>query len=82
MAHLLLFHDVALMWTKGHASNFMNNKADKLAQFAANVLNLPEDEYTYNGKEDWKSLVSQLETRRSNGIDPGQENGTILYSLG
>jgi hypothetical protein len=41
----------------------MNNRADKLAQFAAKCLNLPEDEYINNGEESRKSLVPESETR-------------------
>jgi len=39
----------------------MNNRADKLAQFAATVLNAPDDEYINNGKESREPLVSELE---------------------
>lgn len=41
----------------------MNNYADKLAQFAAKCLNLPEDEYFNNSKESRKPLVPESETR-------------------
>lgn len=40
----------------------MNNRVDELCQFAANCLNLPEDEYTNNSKEGGESLVSESET--------------------
>jgi ribonuclease HI len=40
---LLKFHDVTLIWVKGHDENVMNNYADRLAQHAAKCLNLPED---------------------------------------
>lgn len=40
----------------------MNNLADKLAQFVANALNLPEDEHTNISKENRKPLVSEYET--------------------
>lgn len=40
---LLNFHDVTLVWVKGHDENIMNNYADMLAQHAAKCLNLPED---------------------------------------
>ena len=75
-------HNVTLTWTKGHADNELNNRADKLAQFVANALNLPEDEYTNNSKESWKPLVSEFATWRPNGFDSGQKDGTVLYSLG
>jgi len=52
-----------MTWTKGHADNELNNRADKLAQFVANALNLPEDEYTNNSKESWKPLVSEFAAR-------------------
>ena len=41
----------------------MSNRADKLAQFTANCLNLPTDEYFNNGEEDRKPLVPESETR-------------------
>jgi hypothetical protein len=40
----------------------MNNRADKLAQFAARCLNLPEDEYNNNGETSGESLVSEPKT--------------------
>ena len=40
---LLEFHDVTLIWIKGHDMNVMNNYVDMLAQHAAKCLNLPED---------------------------------------
>lgn len=46
------FHKVTMLWTKGHASNIINNQVDELAQFAATCLNLPEDEYIDNSKTD------------------------------
>lgn len=52
-----------MIWTKGHADNEMNNRADKLAQFAAKALNLPKDEHINNSKENRKPLVPELETR-------------------
>lgn len=82
LAELLVFHNVTMVWTKGHADNEMNNKADKLAQFAAKMLNLPEDEYCNSSKETRESLVSKLKARRSNGSNTGCENGEIMYSLG
>ena len=69
-------------WTKGHSNNKFNNMADELAQFAANCLNLKEDEYFNKSKEGWKSLVSESKTQWSNGADVRSENGEILYSLG
>lgn len=82
MAQLLNYHNVTMIWTKGHASNEMNNRADKLAQFAAKLLNLPEDEYFNNSEENRKSLVPEFETRWSDGFNSRQENGEIVYSLG
>lgn len=82
IADYLTFHEITIEWTKGHADNEMNNRADKLAQFVANALNLPEDEYINNSKENRESLVPELTTRRSNGPDFRQKNGTVLYSLG
>lgn len=43
LVDLLNFHDVTLVWVKGHDENIMNNYADMLAQHAAKCLNLPED---------------------------------------
>lgn len=40
---LIKFHNVTLIWVKGHNENVMNNYADMLAQHAAKCLNLPED---------------------------------------
>lgn len=82
VSELLKFHDVNMVWTKGHADNEMNNRADKLAQFIAKALNLPEDEYFNNREESRKSLVPESGTRRSDGFDSRQENGKIVYSLG
>lgn len=82
MVQLLQYHKVTMIWTKGHADNEMNNRADKLAQFAAKALNLPKDEYINNSKENRKSLVPESETRWSDGSDSRQENGVVLYSLG
>ena len=76
------FHKVTMQWTKGHANNAMNNRVDELCQFAANCLNLPEDEYTNNSKEGGESLVSESETWRSDGTYSRSENGKITYSLG
>lgn len=82
IARLLQYHIVKFVWTKGHADNEMNNRADKLAQFAAKCLNLPEDEYINNGEENRKSLVPESETRWSDGFNTRQENGEIVYSFG
>lgn len=79
---LLNFHNVTLKWTKGHATNKMNNLADYWAQFAARCLNLPEDEYTDNCEESRESLVPESESRGSNGNNVGFKNGKILYSFG
>ena len=49
---LLNFHTVTIEWVKGHASNKYNNRADQLAQFAATLINLPEDEYYSKNKKD------------------------------
>lgn len=40
---LIEFHDVTLIWVKGHDIDTMNNYVDMLAQHAAKCLNLPED---------------------------------------
>ena len=40
---LLEFHNVTLIWVKGHNVNKWNNYADMLAQHAACCLNLKED---------------------------------------
>ena len=40
---LLEFHDVEMVWVKGHASNEGNILADRLATHAANCLNLKTD---------------------------------------
>ena len=56
---LLDFHNVTIEWVKGHASSKYNNRADKLAQFAATFINLPEDEYFVKNKKSRKSLVSE-----------------------
>lgn len=40
---LLSYHEVVIVWVKGHASNSGNNLADKLATHAANCLNLKTD---------------------------------------
>lgn len=82
LARFLQYHKVHMIWIKGHADNILNNYADKLAQFAAKCLNLPEDEYINYSEESRKSLVSKFETRRSNGFDIRSEDGTFLYSLG
>ena len=82
IAELLNKHNVKIIWTKGHANNEMNNRADKLAQFVARTLNLPKDEYFDNSEESRKSLVPEFETRWSNGFNTRQENGKIVYSLG
>ena len=82
MVQLLQYHKVTMIWTKGHADNEMNNRADRLAQFVAKALNLPKDEYINNSKETREPLVSELKTRWSNGFNTGQENGVVLYSLG
>lgn len=76
------YHNVTMEWTKGHANNKFNGKADELCVFAAKCLNLPEDEYFNYSKETGKPLVSESETRRSNGFDVRSENGKITYSLG
>lgn len=76
------FHKVTMVWTKGHATNELNNRVDELCQFAANCLNLPEDEYTNNSKESGEPLVPKSETQRSDGINTGSEDRKITYSLG
>lgn len=43
LVDLLKYHNVTLIWVKGHEDNTMNNYADMLAQHAAKCLNLPED---------------------------------------
>lgn len=78
---LLKFHDVTMVWTKGHADNEMNNRVDELCQFAANCLNLPEDEYINNSEESGKPLVSESKTWGSDGFNSKSESGKITYSL-
>ena len=41
----LSFHNVTMEWTKGHSTDDNNNQVDKLCVFAAQCLNLPEDEF-------------------------------------
>ena len=77
----LSFHKVTMEWTKGHADNDMNNEVDELCVFAAQCLNLPEDEHINKSKEGGESLVSQSGTWRSNGSNVGSENRQITYSL-
>ena len=43
LVDLLKYHNVTLIWVKGHEDNTMNNYADMLAQHAEKCLNLPED---------------------------------------
>lgn len=80
-AQLHYHHDVTVKWIKGHADNELNNRADKLAQFVANTLNLPEDEYINNSKENREPLVSKSTTRWPDGFDFRQKNGDVLYAL-
>lgn len=75
------FHKITMEWVKGHSINKLNARADELCVFAAQCLNLPEDEHIDYGKESRKPLVSELETRRSNGIDVGSKDGEITYTL-
>ena len=75
-------HNVTIEWVKGHNNNPQNELADFWAQFAARCLNLPKDEYTNNSKESGESLVSESGAWRSDGLNSGQENGKITYSLG
>lgn len=56
---LLKFHSVTVEWVKGHSTNKYNNRADELATFAAELINLPEDEYFSKRKKDRQSLVSE-----------------------
>lgn len=76
------YHKVTMEWTKGHADNDMNNEVDELCVFAAQCLNLPEDEHINNSEESRESLVPESEARRSVGFDVGSKNGKITYSLG
>ena len=46
-------------WTKGHSDNVMNNKVDGLCVFAAQCLNLPEDEHFNKSKKSREPLVSK-----------------------
>lgn len=55
----LNFHNVTMEWTKGHSTNTMNNKVDELCVFAAQCLNLPEDEFINKGEKGRESLVSK-----------------------
>lgn len=43
LVNLLEYHTVTFKWVKGHNNHSMNEYADKLAQHAAECLNLPED---------------------------------------
>lgn len=45
------YHKVTIEWTKGHANNEMNERADELCVFAARCLNLPEDEFSNKSKK-------------------------------
>lgn len=45
------YHKVTMEWTKGHANNEMNERADELCVFAARCLNLPEDEFSNKSKK-------------------------------
>lgn len=47
LINLVDFHACEWNWVKGHDVNEGNNAADKLAQFAARCLNLPNDECNY-----------------------------------
>lgn len=76
------FHNVEMIWVKGHSDNVLNNRADKLAQFAAQCLNLPKDEYYNISEEDRKSLVSKFRTREPLPSETGSKIGKITYSLG
>lgn len=78
----LHFHKVTMLWTKGHADNEMNNRVDELCQFAANCLNLPDDEYINNSEEGGESLVSESDSQRSNESDFKSKDRKITYSLG
>lgn len=40
---LFKYHNVTLIWVKGHSSNDGNERADLLAQHAATCMNLPQD---------------------------------------
>ena len=78
----LNFHDVTMEWTKGHSDNEMNNEVDELCVFAAQCLNLPEDEHINKSKESGEPLVPESETRGSTGFNVGSKDGKITYSLG
>ena len=76
------FHKITMEWVKGHSTNKLNARADELCVFAAQCLNLPEDEYFIKSKKSGESLVSKSGTQRSDGSNVGFENGKITYSLG
>lgn len=40
---LLKFHNVTIVWVKGHENTDLNNKADMLCVHAAQCLNIPTD---------------------------------------
>ena len=65
------FHDVQMVWTKGHANNELNNRADELCVHAARCLNLPEDEHITYDQKSWESLVSKSRARGPNGNNVG-----------
>lgn len=76
------FHKVTMEWTKGHSDNQMNNEVDELCVFAAQCLNLPEDEHINKSKESRESLVPESETRRPTGFNVRSKDGEITYTLG
>lgn len=76
------FHNVKMEWTKGHSNNKLNARADELCVFAAQCLNLPEDEHIDYSKKIGKSLVPKSGTWGSNGFNVGSKDGKITYSLG
>ena len=69
------YHKVTMEWTKGHSNDEINNQVDELAVFAAQCLNLPEDEFFNKSKEIRKPLVSEFSTWWSNGLNVGSKNG-------
>lgn len=76
------FHKVTVEWVKGHAYNKLNSRADELCVFAAQCLNLPEDEHIDYSKKIGESLVPKPKSRWSNRINAGSKDGKITYSLG
>ena len=44
LVNLLSYHNVTMVWVKGHENNSFNNMADLYCTHSATCLNIPEDE--------------------------------------